>query len=376
MTSVNERMLDATIGHAVDLQYYANGAVRRMMRLLNAVDADLVAQVIAALDRMDADQFSVERLETLLAEVRRLNLAAYETLQVELTDELRKLVEYEVGYQQKLFETTVPQPVQASVTVVAVSAESVYAAALAQPFQGKLLAPFARSVIAELGEARMMRVRDAIRMAYVENESVGQTVRRIRGTKAARYADGLLEIDRRRAEAVVRTAVQHVAGFARDRFYAANDDLVKQVQWVSKLDDRTSEMCRIRDNLKYENTPAHKPVGHSVPWLSGPGRIHWNCRSTSAPVLPSWQELGIDAQEAPPGTRASMDGQVPEDMNYHDWLKRQSAKRQDDILGPTRGALMRDGKLEPDRFYNERGKWLTLDELRRRDAAAFRRAGL
>jgi hypothetical protein len=93
-------------------------------------------------------------------------------------------------------------------------------------------------------------------------------------------------------------------------------------------------------------------------------------------VVKSWRELGIDMDEMSPGTRASMDGQVPADMSYGAWLKKQSAARQDDILGPSRGALLRKGGLEMERFYNDKGRYLSLDELRERDAAAFKRAGL
>lgn len=90
----------------------------------------------------------------------------------------------------------------------------------------------------------------------------------------------------------------------------------------------------------------------------------------------SFRDLGIDIDELSPGTRASMDGQVPADTTYGQWLKRQSAARQDDVLGPTRGALFRRGGLTIDKFADERGRELTLAELRERDAEAFSRAGL
>jgi hypothetical protein len=52
------------------------------------------------------------------------------------------------------------------------------------------------------------------------------------------------------------------------------------------------------------------------------------------------------------------------------------AARQDEIVGPTRGALMRSGKLPFDSLYTDRGEYLTLDQLRERNAAAFKRAGV
>ena len=102
-----------------------------------------------------------------------------------------------------------------------------------------------------------------------------------------------------------------------------------------------------------------------VPWLQGPGRIHMRCRSTSTPVTKSWRELGIPVDEMSPGERASMDGQVPADQTFGQWLRKQSASRQDEVLGPVRGAMFRAG-APLDSFYDARGRYLTLDELRQR----------
>lgn len=371
MATVNEQILDATIDHAVDLQQYSNGVVRRVIGVLNKVDSDLFARLTEALSRLDPQSFSVQRLDALLDSARALNLQAYRQVEKALTDELREFALYESQYQLQLFESTVPIQVRAYVAIAPVSVQQVYSAALAQPFRGRLLAEWAKSVEAD----RMVRIRDAIRIGYVEGQTVDEIVRRLRGTRAKGYSDGIIEIDRRNAESVVRTALSHTAGVTRDRFYEANTDLIKALEWVSTLDSRTTPECRVRDGLQYEPV-THKPVGHKVPWLSGPGRIHWGCRSTSVPVTKSWRELGIDIDEMDESTRASMDGQVPAQVSYGDWLTRQSARRQDQILGATRGRLLREGGVKPDRFYNERGRYLTLDELHEKDAAAFRRAGL
>ena len=57
-------------------------------------------------------------------------------------------------------------------------------------------------------------------------------------------------------------------------------------------------------------------------------------------------------------------------------MQKQSAARQDEVVGPTRGALMREGKLPFDELYSRRGEMLTLDQLRERNGAAFKRAGV
>jgi hypothetical protein len=71
-----------------------------------------------------------------------------------------------------------------------------------------------------------------------------------------------------------------------------------------------------------------------------------------------------------------MNGQVAADLTYGQWLKQQSRSVQDDVLGPTRAALFRKGGLTMDRFVDPTGRSYTLAELRRRESAAFKRAGL
>ena len=93
-------------------------------------------------------------------------------------------------------------------------------------------------------------------------------------------------------------------------------------------------------------------------------------------MVKSWRELGIPIDEIDVSTRASMDGQVPEATTFGDWLSKQSAARQDEVLGPTRGALLRQGGVSMGDFYNVKGRFLSLEELRKRDAAAFARAGV
>ncbi len=171
-------------------------------------------------------------------------------------------------------------------------------------------------------------------------------------------------MSRANAASIAKTAVGHLASTARQSFASANDDILKGKQWLSTLDNRTSKDCRIRDRLKY--TLDNKPIGHKVPYLQGPGKIHFCCRSTETYILKSSEELGIKVGEIKDSSRASMDGQVPADTNYQDWFSRQSFTRQAEIVGETRARLIRDGGMSPDEFYNDRGEWLTLDQLRSR----------
>lgn len=368
MPTANEQILDADIAHQIDLHKYSNNVVRRIAAILNRTDMDLFVQLQFALDGMTPENFSVDRLESLLQSVRMINATAYRQLGDELALEMRDLTDYEAGYQLQLFRSVLP----VQIVLDSISVDATYAAAMSRPFQGRLLKEWSQSIEA----GRMARIRDTVRMSYLEGMTTGDIVRRVRGTRARKYEDGIIEIDRRHAESVVRTAVSHTAGTARDQFYERNSDIIKALSWTSTLDSRTSEICRARDGKQY-HPKTHEPIGHKFPWLGGPGRGHWCCRSASVPVLKSYKEMtGVDVEEFSPSTRASLDGAVPADQTYAQWLKKQSAARQDEVLGVTRGALFRKGGLELDRFYNDKGTYLTLPQLREKDAAAFAKAGV
>ena len=357
--SVNDLLLNESISHQVDLRRYENGIVQRMVAVLNRSDARLFAELTTALQQLDPASFTMDRLESLLYSVRSINAQAYAKLSIELDTELRKFVAYEVAYQNSTLIAFLPVQVH----VATVTAESVYTAALARPFQGGLLKNF----LADLEASKAKKIRQAVAQGFVENKTTDQIVKELRGTRAKGYADGLLDVTRRDAQAVVRTALGHMAGFVQDRTTAANTDIIKAVVWHSTLDNRTSDICIIRDLLEY--TPeTHQPIGHSIPWLGGPGRAHWGCRSAQTYVMKSNEELGIPGPEIVMGNgeRASMDGTVPSGTTYAEWLGKQSAARQDEVIGSVRGAMLRRGEFTVSEFFNDKGKLLTLEQLSKR----------
>jgi len=71
-----------------------------------------------------------------------------------------------------------------------------------------------------------------------------------------------------------------------------------------------------------------------------------------------------------------MNGQVPATLTYPQWLKRQPDDIQNEALGVTRAKLFRKGEVTVAAFTNRNGRLFTLDELRRREADAFRAVSL
>jgi SPP1 gp7 family putative phage head morphogenesis protein len=167
------------------------------------------------------------------------------------------------------------------------------------------------------------------------------------------YEGGAIQATTKGAQALVRTAVAHVNNQAREAVYQANEDIIKGYQWVATLDASTCPACGSYDGQVWQDDIRPEPP------------VHPQCRCVIAPVLKSFRELGLDIGEIPDGTRASMDGQVPEKLSYAKWLKSQSKELQDGVLGPTRANMFRAGKAL-DGFI-DRGRIVTLEGLRALD---------
>lgn len=361
MPTANERLQDRSIRHATFIERLKGQTVNKLIALLSRADDDLIDQIrrragVIADRGYDTGPVTTERLERLEKAIRDVTSAAYASLSDELRAELQEFVKYEAEWQTTLLQDTIAVDLGVSKPDL----RSLFTIVTARPFQGKLL----REWIDNLDATSAARVRDAVRIGLVEGETLDQIVRRVRGTRARGFKDGILDMNRRNAQAVIRTAINHTATVARQATYEDNADIIKSEQWVSTLDSRTTPVCQARDGETY-------PVG------DGPRPpAHVGCRSVMVPVTRSFRELGLDIDEAPAGTRASLNGQVPDKTTYGEWLRRQPVEFQGEVLGVTKAKLFRDGKLSIDRFVNRRGNELTLEELRRRDPTAFDRAGL
>lgn len=348
--TANDEIRDRAIAHQIYLLRYESGVVSRILKILGKADKDLTSQLFDLESSM-----SVDEIDQRLQGIRNIISASWEEAGRDLSVELSDLAEYEANHQEQVIRESTP----VELNMVTPSAETLIAAVESKPFEGKIL----KEWIQKLDEDSYIRIRDAVRMGVVEGESYGQITKRVIGSKALNYTDGVTALNMRQAQALVSTAVAHTANEARQVLYGENDDIIKGVQWVSTLDARTTPICQSRDGNVYPTDSGPRPPAH------------FRCRSSTTPVLKSYRELGINLDEEPAGTRASMDGQVPEAETYQTWLKKKSAEFQDEVLGPNRGKLFREG-MPLDRFVDQSGKEYTLKELRSKDAKAFRKAGI
>ena len=104
MATANDKLQDESIAHAIWIARYSTSVANRMIKILNDSDAELTARLLVAMDSLDADSFTVSRLEALLVSVRALNREAVQSMYAGLSDELQQLAQHEAGFQLSLFQ--------------------------------------------------------------------------------------------------------------------------------------------------------------------------------------------------------------------------------------------------------------------------------
>lgn len=391
--TVNEHFFDAMVRHQIGLLRMSKGLQKRTIAILDATEADLRDKILSRLSRfkgvnVPADVVRLQNLATALGATRAKAWAEVNELWVK---ELRDLARAEPSFVDGALKTVVPTTLETTLP----SSALLTALATKSTFEGRTTKQWFQSI----SEADMRRIREAVTVGMTQGESAQQIARRVVGTKANRGIDGVTQFTRRNAEAVTRTLVNGVANVAKRAFYTENQDVIKREYYVATLDARTTPICRSLDGKIFE-----VGVGPIPP-------RHVNCRSLrvaliddeaigNRPAKASTERIlvrdfakrnnlgSVSRRSAlPRGTKADYDkfarreirrrtGRVPAKVNYQEWLTRQSAEFQDDVLGVTRAKLFRRGGLKLDKFVNRAGDELPLSALASKNRSAFRAAGL
>lgn len=402
MTTANQDLLDAALRHQVGIRRLTAGEVRRLLELLQRGDAAFVKKLRQQLRAPGARSLASGRFTNMLSTVGKDRAQLMKEFRAELRKLLRGLSRSEADFERRALESAIP---------VRIGIEGATPARLREALT---LEPFGngsplREWFRRLQLADIARVTDAVRLGVAQGEPIPDIVRRVAGTRANRFRDGVLATSRRNAEVVVRTAVNHVSNSAREKVWEENEEIIQFLQWNATLDGRTSRICQVRDGQAAPLAMGSVPAG--VPKLNPPGArppAHPQCRSVMIPILdPSgitnsmekrpfirdsrtrrfrerdfradarsqagdrWK--GMTRSQRNAAVRARRDawgdaniGQVPANITYQQWLKRQPRSFQNEVLGPARAKLFRAGKATLNQFVDRVGNELTLEQLQAR----------
>ena len=363
-TVVDSQLLSLGVRHQIDLDRYAAGVVQEITKLLDAAESDLMEQLRT---KLSASPLTKRRTQTILNELRKINRDAHKAAADKLRPEMTEFALHEAEHVANMLATALP-PTEMLATVGLSLAQPTAAQLAAIVDNTPITAGSGKLLLEEIFEGlaagKEQHIRQAVRLGLSEGEGSDEIVRRLIGTRSAKYTDGTLAADRRGVTAMVRTIVNHTSNRAAQLTYAENSDVVDSWVFVATLDGRTTKICAGLSGRVF-------PIG-TGPY---PPR-HVNCRSFSIPKVKTWRELGIDIDEAPTSTRASWRGPVPADISFSDWLKTEPLSTAQSILGKTGADLFFKGGLSLDRFTDSSGVILTLSQLKARNRAAFKRAGL
>lgn len=351
--SSDKQYIDQTFRRAVYLERLKQSMVNDFGLTLKQIDR-LIGQLdIESLTAKQLDKY----LDTLDKQLTKTLGVWSDNYREQLSEIFADCYEFEKQSLVKAYEV----PATAIATPSNLAALSYVAMAKPLPLTGNTGIPL-DDLIKDLNNNEVKRIKQAVRMGHFEGKTNQQLVQQIRGTRANKFKDGILQTTTRNAEAIVRTGVQQVANDARLEIAKQNSDIVIGEQIIATLDNKVSVICRSMDHRIFKVGEGRRPP------------FHINCRSTFILVLdPKYRGKGNTDK------RASYEG-VTDNKSYYEWLKSQTKTFQDDALGKTRAALFRDGGLSADDFarlnLNKNFEPLTLDEMRAKNPTAFEKAGI
>lgn len=329
------------VEHGINLIRASSGIDKAAQDKLQSLVDDLV-MMLNAIDMPNAKKSIIN---SLIREAYDTIDEHYTTLGTQVLDHLSQIAEIEGKFVEKTMNKGIGAKLIKAPADLADGARKTLV-------QG---APTADWIKRQSADAQF-KFRAAISAGYQEGQTTQQIVAKVAGS------DGFMQIAKRNATTLVHTAVQETAAEARMRMYKENSDVVMGMQQISTLDSHTTPTCIAYSGACWDLD--QNPIrGNDLPYNGGVPR-HWGCRSTEIPLTKSWKDLGVDIDEIPPSTRASMDGQVSAAMTFTDWLDGKSQAFQDKLLGPGRAQLYRDGKITLRDLVNNRGATMSLAELR------------
>lgn len=367
-TTATEQIANRLIRQGVLLEGYKTEEVRKIISFLNRdVEPDLLKQ----LQKCAGKPMTRKRLDTLLVGMQTIIADGYKQARANLVEAMVAQGKIEAASNVRIISGSMPFNVSMTTPNAAVIRQMIRE----RPISGEFVPDWFKA----LTLSTQQKVNRQIMIGVTEGEGIDKIIRRIVGTRANKYSDGVLERSRKDVASIVRTAVAGVSNNVRQEVYRANADIVKGVQVTATLDTRTCAICGGLDGEVFDIDKGPRPP------------FHYRCRCSTVPVLRSWQELGLPLQEAGPSTRASnavtkeeakrlrkldpderrkikakLQGQVPDSMTYPDWLRKQSVDVQNEALGKARAQMFRAGDVEIKEFVVDHRQILTLDELRDR----------
>lgn len=349
---VNEDLFDHSTRHHIRVQRYGASAKNDFQRILDDSHAqvrDSVASSGEVVDSQNTDSKAyLALLALLLSLLEDMRAALQDALETALVAFAANEAANELSLLSGIANLALNQP----------SADDIASVVTDVAFQGRYLNQWVDDFV----KSDFSRIQAGIVGGMQRGDSAIAIARDLQDVAFPRAASQL--------ENLSRTLFNGVTNWARLAVMQANADLVGMVQWVAVLDDTTCPICQELDGQIFPLDAVDPPPAHP------------SCRCFLLGLFGDETRMAMSKKHGKKfarmaaAHRAKFTGKAPRRQRYETWLRAQPADVQNEALGPTRAALFRRGKLHLSRFVTDRRHILTLDELKKRDKTAFKRAGI
>ncbi|MCK4776734.1 MAG: hypothetical protein KAS39_00050, partial [Actinomycetia bacterium] len=349
--------LQRQVAWQYDIDRFTNSQIQSIRRAVNIAKTD----VMGYLDRLNVGEWTEDRLNVVLAEIRALSLG----VEGQITDGLSE------GFVTAGREALAAQNNMLSFggriqnfNFAAIGPGQLASMAVNTPVGGQLLNSWVKRTF---DKKILGQLREEALAALIKGEAYPAFIKRVSGM--------FTNLSKTEITTLARSYIQAANVNAQIEVYRQNPEIVQYVKWSAVLEPGyyktgrgTCIRCAGLDGQIFrldENPP--------IP-------LHPRCRCVLLPVTPSYQELGLDIDEIRDsyrpytmrpdknidagGTRKILEVGFHQG-DYESWFKKRPVSFQKNVLGPSRLKLYQSGKFKFKQFVNNStGELFTLDELK------------
>lgn len=257
----------------------------------------LLQQRLSLVEFDDLGQMTKKAIFQLIADLRKIALSVFNPFLTDLIEWLKRYVEVDYDMVAKLYAPFTDRPLVDEDK----DRDKLWAAFVNTPVEatGTLALPF----LLALAPSIMVKLERLVMQHFAARAKTTALRKAIVGTAEGKFNDSSLRAFQRQAEAATNTVIQHLSNQVNQ---SLGSKLFGFYEWVSILDNKTTDICLFRDGKRW-------------PYGGGPvPPAHVGCRSTTVPVP-------AHAPKTP-------------DQTFSDWIRNQPFEFIDDAFDGQRPA--------------------------------------
>ena len=382
MTSISDELADRFVSYGVDLQRLSSKVEGEVISFMELLELSLIVSLQeASLSKNTSKAFRKARLQVLLKGVQATLAETYDNNKILVESYLTEVTAVSVAAASKNINAAIGVDL-VSPLLTQERVKSIVSSVLVEG--GPLKEHWKRNE-----KKTLNAYKDQVRLGIARGESTEEIVNRVAGTPTGKVKGyktkagkqrflvdrkgGITNIAKRDATSLVRTSIQAVANSANFELFKKNDDLIKGIQPLVTLDNKTTLFCMSLSGSAWtlEGVPLTK-TSRKYPGLSP---YHYQCRTLILPILKTFEEIAGNVSDdireklksaIPKSKQASMDGLVAGDLTYEDWLRTKPKKFQREVLGKTKFKLWSSGVLGFRDLVDQAGNPISVAALKKK----------